>query len=69
MVRLKGIKYHPNFINPLRFNSNMVRLKDYMERIFSHTRLCFNSNMVRLKGDGYNYISWAFAVSIPIWFD
>ena len=46
---IKSVNITVTFFAELRFNSNMVRLKDTLKRRSFIADCCFNSNMVRLK--------------------
>ena len=61
MVRLKVASQQGQICLLLRFNSNMVRLKDDRVAITLSAEKGFNSNMVRLK-EGYRKIGYHYVV-------
>ena len=69
MVRLKDLADFPLVYEYLSFNSNMVRLKVFLNRYTPLVQSSFNSNMVRLKGFDVGRCSASSEVSIPIWYD
>jgi len=57
MVRLKVTKGVDEYDNYNRFNSKMVRLKDYFLGMKEIAKESFNSKMVRLKGVFFTHTS------------